>query len=689
MCRRSPLLLLLLAAVSSASTLRQTYDAWDLGGPDNGLWYRNRTNDAGTDWLSWGASYVMMSYVTMYRATGDARYLDRLIYLADGVLDQRDSVRGVQDYRGQSNPCWRSTSYSNQPMCFAVHTGMIAYPMAELAVLLKNEPALGERKAYDCKTYAEKAAVYVQAGRDAVAIFEADWRTQGADSGYYVFPPSATFYPYAGQEMPVNQMNAMGRLLIALADATGEATYREKARRLANHFKAMLSTSTKGGYRWSYWSASYVSPGEDISHAAINVEFAIRAARSGIVFTGADLKKFAITFVEHVYVDSHTTYDAVGGTGAKNTPGQRSQTGRWVELAEHDPAIHAIVRDIYAGYSSATGSTLLGMAYLVLTERFVQPFRFGASGWDDLGDRRQASSALATFEVTPASPSIPQLTRLEYSAQRLAEIQQWNGGSYVTVARLAPTDGGFETAHVAFRPQHYFDAGMGAVRYQVKDAFVAGEGLVAMVPPAMTPPAIVSAPPSSATAFTTWSYVPTATGALPHAWTFEGPFGASIDPSTGELTWTPTDPGTAAFVLTVRNDHGIAEQAFTVSVAPGVPSGPIDRCSDGGFPADAGVDGGAPADGGAPPPPDAGADAGLPADAGTPLPPGTGSDAGIDDPGSSPPPGCGCHSGPSAGMPWALLVLIARALRSARNVRPLLLRCASRTSGGARRTRGS
>lgn len=63
-------------------------------------------NEAGT--LVWQSAYALRSYLPMYRATSDTKYLDLLIHYSDQVLDQRDSVRGVTEYRGQSLPSWRS-----------------------------------------------------------------------------------------------------------------------------------------------------------------------------------------------------------------------------------------------------------------------------------------------------------------------------------------------------------------------------------------------------------------------------------------------------------------------------------------------------------------------------------------------------------------------------------------------------
>ncbi|NEE02299.1 hypothetical protein [Phytoactinopolyspora halotolerans] len=57
--------------------------------------------------LAWGQSYILRSYITMYEAFGDTRYLDLLCRNIDAILSIRDSERGVTDWRGESLPVWR------------------------------------------------------------------------------------------------------------------------------------------------------------------------------------------------------------------------------------------------------------------------------------------------------------------------------------------------------------------------------------------------------------------------------------------------------------------------------------------------------------------------------------------------------------------------------------------------------
>lgn len=624
--------------------MRLRYDDAEAAGPGgDGSWYRDSDNAAGL--LSWGTSYAMMSYLVMFRATGETHYLQRLVWIADGVLAQRDSERGVADWRGESNPCWQATSYGDDvPYCWAVHSGMIAYPMAELAVVLRDHPELAEIPSWDGVTLGAKADGYVEAARAAAAVHEPSWREDGPDRGYYIFPADASFTGRPGQPTPLNMMNAMGRLHAALAEATDDATSRDRVRRLANHLLRWTTTTAAGGYAWNYWPETYSAPGEDISHAAINVGFADRAARAGIVFGDAHLSRFATTLFDQVYVDTATTYDGVGGSGATNGSSYRAQLGRWLVLDGRDARLHAAVRDTLARFDTTTsGSLLLGFALLAATDVPIVPYRFYVVDWEDLGERRRATAYGANLLIRPPDPARRYLVRLRYRASRRTEVQQWDGAVYHTVARLAPTGPEGAVAHVPYDPALYFDYDDG-VLFQLDDAFVAGDGVVVWEPEVRVPPTFESTPPESARVGLEYAYDPVVAGDAPFVWTGELPPGAVLDTRTGSLRWAPAAAGPLDLAITVTNDYGSATQRWSVAVGG-------DPGADGGTAADGGPDGTADAGSG---------DARSAGDAGAP--------SGVS------PGGCACVAAPGAGRGpppsgWAAVLAVLVLLRAGLRLR--------------------
>lgn len=556
--------------VHAQASMRARYDVAAAAGPGgDGSWSRASTNDGGS--LAWGSSYALMSFLVMFEATGDVRYLKQLSFVADGVLDQRDNVRGVKDYRGESKPCWQATNYGDGvPYCWAAHSGMIAYPLAELALIVARNPEVGRALAWDGETLKSKADTYLTAAKDAAACHDSDWRNDGSDRGYYVIAADASFTSLASKPLPLNMMAAMGRLHIALAAVTDDPVHQERARRLANGYLGWMRTTPTGGYAWNYLPESYRAPGDDISHAAINVGFAARAAREAIVFGEDHLERLGKTAFDQVYIDTRTVYDRVGGSGTTNASGYRPQFGRWLVLDNVDWRLHAAVRATLSPYETTTsGSILLGFALLAASDRPQLPFRFYVADWQDLGDRRQATAYGANLLVEPPDATKRYLVPIRYRTSRRTLVQQWDGEAYHTVAKLAPTGSEPAIAYVPYDPEHYFDYADGAL-FQFADSFVDGSGIEVWNPETHQGPTITSAPPTKVTLGQSYTYIPIATGSGPLVWSAELPELTSAmrwDSTKGSIDWLPDTPGVFEFTLRAHGDWGLDEQTWSVEVS--------------------------------------------------------------------------------------------------------------------------
>jgi hypothetical protein len=549
-------------AVSARWAYEQAYD--NVAGGD---WYRDSSNETAT--LAWGESYVMMSLASMFRATGDPLYLDRLARHIDGVLARRDDARGVADYRGVSGACWRNTSYQpgGEAYCYAVHSGMIGYPLAEFARLV-DRSGLREEPSPDGETYGTKADRYAAAAREVVAYHDDEWDA----AGWYFVRPSASFISFAGRDLPLNQSNAMGRLLLALADVTGEAAYLDKASALATRMRAQLTTDAAGAYLWNYWGGAYAAFGEDVSHAGINVGFAAMAADRRVVFDSADADAFAATFTEHVYIDDATFSDFVGG-GSVNDSSYRPQIGRWGLLTPARTAVYTAIRDAfdrdYPPDGIGSGSVLLGWAYLAEFEPPLCAHFFYSVDWETRADHRIATAYGANVLTVPPDFSRPCMIPLEVDVPRTTRVEQWDGTAYHRVATWQPT-GGFVPRRIPYEPRWPFEYWSGGVLFQFADAFVAGAGIRVREPRTLVPPTIVSTPPSAGALGLPVVYEPAGAGDAPFWWSLVvRPRGARVAAATGSLSWIPDAPGDFSFTLRLENDVGAAEQSFVVRVPAG------------------------------------------------------------------------------------------------------------------------
>lgn len=552
-------------------------------------WGSTETNEAGT--LTWGTSYALMSMLELYEATKEPRYLETFRTIADATLEQRDSVRGVRDYTGTARPCWQAGErYSTRPYCWAVHSGMIGYPLARFARVVQGEEArLGS-------TFGEDAARYLQAAIDAAAVHQAEFRTSGADQGYYIFESAASFLPAAGDPMPLNQMNALGRLHAELSRVVSDPLHRERARRMANYFLRWTTTTGAGGYAWNYQPTAYRAPGEDISHAAIEVGFARAAADAGIVFDDTHLQRFAWTAFRQIYVDTAGFYDHVGGSGALNTSSYRPQFARWAWVAPVDPRIHASARANLSTLDTTTsGSLLLGMGLIAVSDVPQRAFRFYRVDWEELGETRRATAHGANILFVPDDPAARYLVPIRYRAARRTSVQQWDGERYHEVAKLAATGAAFATTYIPYDPALHFDYDDG-VLFQFDDAFVAGQGIEVGSIEIPAPPRIVSTAPTDAVIGEPSVYAPEVESDGDVVWELETELpieAARIDPRTGELAFTLPGATAVTMTLRVRNDGGADEQLIQIApraaladAGAGVDGG-TDETNDGGHDVDA------------------------------------------------------------------------------------------------------
>jgi hypothetical protein len=359
---------------ASANTYKTAFDRFD-SLLNNGNGYSNYNNFAGT--LAWGESYIMMSYMAMYRATNNVGYLKKLIMHAENVIKQRDDMHGRVDYRGISRPTWVATKYSinNEPCAWVVHSGMITYPIADFSQLVINSPNLQRETSYSGKTFINVANWLKDKVAETIAAHDNEWDNI---IGVYRFP-NASVIDFPNAVMPINQYAAMGRTLLMMYLATGEETYLNKATKLAHHFYNNLKIDNRvGSYIWNYWSSSsnINTNREDISHASIEVDFAFLCYKNGVLFNKADMNRFASTFKNSLYIEPLLFASKVDGSGAND---KGDATGRWLNLSIFDKDIYNIVADvfmdtaIYQTTKVSSGFTFLSIANLLLFQSLFDP----------------------------------------------------------------------------------------------------------------------------------------------------------------------------------------------------------------------------------------------------------------------------------------------------------------------------
>jgi len=562
------LLVAIIAAVVSvnAETLRERYDAADYS-INEGNGYKEYNNETAT--LAWGESYIMMSYIAAYEGTLDTAYLDKLCDHADHVLANRDDNRGVADYRGISGACWRNLHYqpNDEPYCYAVHSGMITYPMAAFVRIIRENPALHELTTYDGMTYLEKADLYSEAAYETIDFHEDQWVDDG-NAGYYIFRPDATFLGDPGRDLPLNQGNALGRTIIALGLAEDDDDLLNRARRMARWFDdQLLLAPFDQAYLWNYWGGFYLAPGEDISHAAINVDFARLCGEVELVFNTQDLDRFANTFSRRIYFSNEKIYDHIGGSGSFGNPSYTKQIGRWLGYTPYDSTVYCVTRNFYDALdpTSANGSVVLGFGNVLRYDLPEQSeWYFTMDGWSDEGDYRVPTSENAGIYFIPSSRDDAMKIAMTYEADSRVNVRQEQDGEGEIVARFTETVEEPRTLFFAYHPEWLGDnEGYGAL-FIVSGIDKLYEGDAVPVAPEIT-----SVPLTMATVGNVYTYQIEADGTSPiHYSATIDDQEATIEKLSGLLHHTFELPGEYTVVVQARNTGGEDEQEFNVTVAP-------------------------------------------------------------------------------------------------------------------------
>lgn len=282
-----------------------------------------------------------------------------------------------------AGPAPGSYGLPSQFLIFAVHTGLITYPIARFVRLVRENPRLRRSR-----VYGPKVEEYLAAVEAAIAVHDWEWRENGSGEGYYIWVKGSP-NRYDGVELPANQFLAPGRTLLQLAAITGRADYADRAAKLARTFARDLRFEPNGSRVWPYWptwgriyqgwdktdDVSEFRPSfccgrqvEDMSHGHIDVDFAYRAFRDGVAFNGRDMVAFSRTYTRNVAATTAsgepTVHDNVDGSGATEHLGMEYIAPAWVPLAFWDGAVFAQTRDIY-NYRQPDPATISAPGYIL------------------------------------------------------------------------------------------------------------------------------------------------------------------------------------------------------------------------------------------------------------------------------------------------------------------------------------
>lgn len=323
---------------------------------------KDMTNDSGR--IAWGTSYQMMSLNEMARATGDRKYIEANLRCIQATIDARDDRNAIRLWNDTISPCWSSVKYAERGRAvFAVHTGMIVYPVLDCLDLIRTN-----EKFSDVLSKENAAAIQTQA-MESLLYHDPQWRDGPEEgAGYYVGLNQEN--SLEGKPLPGNRLSAMGRALWIAYKLTGKEDYKDRALAIAQYIKNRLGKADDGAYYWSYQlpvdavtepvTAESVS-GEDVSHGSLTMSLPIVLANENLIFTKEDMQRLCTT-VEKGFarLDNGVLFGSVNGDPSSN-PAYVQSPSRWLYLSVYDADVYRRLAEFYLKYKPDPGPIELAL----------------------------------------------------------------------------------------------------------------------------------------------------------------------------------------------------------------------------------------------------------------------------------------------------------------------------------------
>lgn len=296
--------------------------------------------------LAWSESYRLLAYDYAYEATRDEKYLDKFVARFNVILAARDDKLGLLD---EDHHCvmaaWGGHFKTPCRTCWLCHAAMLAYPVARFC----NDVTGDDR-------YQPIAATYRQELNKTLAAFAGDFHAV-ADEGYYA---QGSIIP---GPIPYNQQNTMGCALLEFYRLTGDRGCLDKATRLARYFQRRTWHTRDGALLW-YYCDGRTDHCEDVSHAALNVQFICLCTDEHLVFTTSDVQAVCTTYHDYIHVNDAWADTIDGKHLADDQSDYARQLIRWMILP--DPMIAHDGEELLEKNVRQSETDLLGYALLMV-----------------------------------------------------------------------------------------------------------------------------------------------------------------------------------------------------------------------------------------------------------------------------------------------------------------------------------
>ncbi|MEM7300008.1 MAG: hypothetical protein AAF468_02905 [Pseudomonadota bacterium] len=263
-------------------------------------------SDPDASHLAWCQSYVLNDLVDRIESNGDPQAIATLQSHIERLQTSLSSPK-TDALRGRVVNGWTSAKYEGKrPHVWAVHNGMVGYPLARFAYVVRKK-GLSEQNAL--------AASALKMAYDLYNAMEPDF-----SGGTYRYPVSGLGRP-KGDHLPLNMQAAMGLLALHLhlADRSNQATL-TRANQIGRFINKAAFYRISNGKRRLVWPIDLVSGPEDTGHAILTMSFITKMHENGLVFSKRRYQELLDNFIENaIGTGTRVNADIVDRGGGKGS----------------------------------------------------------------------------------------------------------------------------------------------------------------------------------------------------------------------------------------------------------------------------------------------------------------------------------------------------------------------------------
>jgi len=302
--------------------------------------------------LAWFEAPLLRSYLYLFSATGDTFWLERFVFHSDSILRM---MRDVPDtgyfWPGYADGFlgWGTTVYDPAGFYqeYLVHDAVICLPLVRFVLMVYQDKGLQAR-------FKERADFYRSVvEKEVVGKWYASWNARRGEGG--------ELERFGGWRfVPLNQFLAFGELLALLKKVHSlpaeqgvrgvvpVSFYTAVPESMAQvFFQSLVLDLRNDAWVWGHWAGyGFGKRVEDISHANIDISFAIAMTEQGCEFCAADLARFARTLLRVVKAEDSSgvfLYRFVNGSGPKDSI---LLLESWVRLGRFAPDVYGLVAEL-------------------------------------------------------------------------------------------------------------------------------------------------------------------------------------------------------------------------------------------------------------------------------------------------------------------------------------------------------